>query len=110
MKALKIIILILIIYLCGIATPFIFNNIKKEILQNKIIYKIKVVTEKINLRPEIDLNSEIIREVYKDEEFEVIKYYEGNAYNWYQVLYEDGNTGWLASGKETAWVEVIQNK
>ncbi len=103
----KITILIVLIYLAGVFTPIAINNVKKEILKAKVIYKVRVDVEKINLRPEIDLNSDIIREVYKDEEFEVVKYYEGNAYNWYQVLYEEGKTGWLASGKENAWVVVV---
>lgn len=103
----KVIVIVLIIYLCGVFTIPVINNTRNVILKNKVIYKVRVITEKINLRPEINLSSEIIREVYKDEEFEVVKYYEGNAYNWYQVLYEDGQLGWLASGKENAWVVVV---
>ena len=107
MKFFKKFIIIIFIYVIGVLTPIAINNAKKEILKTKVIYKVRVDVEKINLRPEIDLSSDIIREVYKDEEFEVIKYYEGNAYNWYQVLYEEGKTGWLASGKENAWVVIV---
>lgn len=108
MKNYKKAIIIILIYLIGVFTTPAINNIHKKVLENKVIYEIRITTEKINLRPEIDLNSEIIREVYKDETFKVVKYYEGNSYNWYQVIYEEGKTGWLASGKENAWVEAIK--
>ena len=53
--------------------------------------------------------SSIIKEVYKDEVFDVVKYFEGNSYNWYNIIYEEGKTGWIASGKENSWVKV-ENK
>ena len=98
----------LVIYALGVLTPIIINRLLADTIENHTIYEIKVVKEKINLRPEIDLNSKIIREVYKDETFKVVKYYEGNTYNWYNVIYEDGKTGWLASGKDNAWVEIVK--
>ena len=106
----KNIIIALIIYILGILTPILINKLSIGTMESKVIYEIKVVKEKINLRPEIDLNSKVIREVYKDETFKVVKYYEGNTYNWYNVIYEDGKTGWLASGKDNAWVEIIDGK
>lgn len=108
MKNYKKAIIIILIYLIGVLTTPAINNIYKKVLENRVIYEIRITTEKINLRPEIDLSSEIIREVYKDEIFKVVKYYEGNSYNWYQVIYEDGKTGWIASGKTNAWVEVVK--
>ena len=108
MKEKIIIILIVIaIYVCGIITPFVIKNTRKTILKNKVIYEIIVDTEYINLREEIDLSGNIVRKVYKGEKFKVIKYYEGNSYNWYQVLYDEDKIGWLASGKENAWVIVV---
>lgn len=106
----KKIIIALVIYLLGVLTPIVINKLSIATIENRTIYEIKVLKEKINLRPEIDLKSEIIREVYKDETFKVVKYYEGSTYNWYNVIYEEGKTGWLASGKENAWVEIIDGR
>lgn len=102
----KKLIICIVIYILGILTPIIFNNLRKDVLESQVIYKIKVDREFINLREEVNLNSEVIRQVYKDEIFRVVKYYEGNIYNWYNVIYEDGKTGWIASAKDNAWVIV----
>lgn len=96
------------IYILGILTPIMFNAIHKKNLENRVIYKVRITAPVINLRKEIDLKGEIIMEVYKDEKFEVVKYHEGNAYNWYQIIYEEGKTGWVASGKTNSWVEVVE--
>jgi len=105
----KTIAICVLVYLMGIFTPIAINKAHKTILEHKVIYKIRINREFINLREEIDLKSEVIRQVYKDEEFEVIKYYEGNSYNWYNVIYDDNKTGWIASGKENSWV-IVENK
>lgn len=109
----NIILISIICYVLGVVSTItfttIYNNIKKVKLENKVIYSVIVTAEKINLRPEVDLKSDIIKEVYKDEKFKVIQYYEGNTYNWYKVIYEDNKTGWLASGKNSSWVEVVTN-
>lgn len=101
----------LICYILGVITTITFtmlyNNIQKNKLDNKIIYTIKINVEKINLRPEINLNSKIIKEVYKNEKYDVIQYYEGNAYNWYEVIYDNNKIGWIASSKTNSWVEII---
>lgn len=101
-------IIVVIIYLLGVLTPIMIKGLHKKVLEESVIYNVKVIVEKINVRPEIDLSSEILKEVYKDEELRVVKYYEGNSYNWYQVIYEDGKTGWIASGKTESWVEVVK--
>lgn len=104
-------IIVLAIYICGVITIPVLKNIRTFTLKTRVIYSIKVDVEKINLRSEINLSKDtIVREVYKDEVFEVIKYYEGNSYNWYNVIYDNNKVGWLASGKEEAWVEVINNE
>lgn len=102
----KKIIILLIVYILGIITPIIYKNAKKNILESQIKYTITINREFINLRPEVDLSSDIIRQVYKGEQFKVIKYYEGNSYNWYNVIYEDGKTGWIADTKENDWIIV----
>jgi len=101
-------IIVLVIYFCGVITIPVLKNIRTFTLKTKVIYSIKIDVEKINLRSEINLSKDtIVREVYKDEMFEVIKYYEGNSYNWYNVIYDDNEVGWIASGKEEPWVTVI---
>ena len=104
----KKIIICIAIYILGIMTPIILSNLKKDILHNQVIYKVRINREYINMRAEVNLNSDIIREVYKDEVFEVVKYYEGSIYNWYNIIYEDGKTAWIASSKEDSWV-IIEN-
>lgn len=103
----KKIIILLIIYMLGVLTPVTLKKMHKKVLEDSVIYEVRIVAEKINVRPEVSLNTEVIKQVYKDETFKVIKYYEGNSYNWYNVIYEDGKIGWIASGKTNAWVEVI---
>ena len=104
----KKIIIILIVYILGFVTPIIYRNAKKDILENQVIYTITVDREFINMRPEVNLSSDVIRKVYKGEQFKVIKYYEGNSYNWYNVIYDDGQTGWIADTKENDWI-IIEN-
>lgn len=103
----KFVILLIVIYILGVITTPIIRNVTKDVLQSKVIYKVRIKVEHINLREEVDLTSKIIREVYKNEVFDVVKYYEGNIYNWYNIIYEDGKTGWIASDKDDAWVRVI---
>ena len=100
----KILITIALAYVLGVITTPLASLIHKHNLQERVIYTITIDTEYINLRPEIDLNSDIIMKVYKGEQYKVVEYYEGNSYNWYRVIYEDSKTGWLASGKEEPWV------
>lgn len=111
----KIIILVLSIILAMIITYNVgykkcesdINKKNKE-LQNSIIYQVEVKVAKINLRKSIDLNSEIIKEVYKGQKLEAVEYFEGNKYNWYKVIYAKGKAGWIASGKTESWVEVVK--
>lgn len=100
----KKIIVLLIVYIAGFITPIVYTKIQNSKLENQVIYTITIDTEAINLRPEIDLKSDVIRQVYKGEQFKVVKYQEGTNYNWYQVIYDEGKTGWLASGKVKSWV------
>lgn len=102
----KKIIVLLIVYMIGFFTPIVYTKIQNNKLENQVIYTITVDAEAINLRPEIDLKSDIIRQIFKGEQFRVVKYQEGNNYNWYQVIYEEGKTGWLASGKSQSWVTI----
>lgn len=98
----------------GIITAIIIDraidklNIKK--IKNSVIYEIEIKEEYINLRPEIDLNSEIIKKVYKGQKYQVVEYYEGNVYNWYKIIYDDNKTGWIASSKDNSWVTIISEE
>ena len=105
----KIIICLIIGYVLGLITMPIYKATRKEVLKERVLYTIRVDNEFINLREDIDLNREPIRKVYKDERFQVVEYYEGNAYNWYRVIYDGDKTGWLASGKTKSWV-VVENQ
>lgn len=94
----------LLVYFIGYKkSEFDANNRAKK-LKNSVIYEVEVQVAKINLRKEINLNSDIIKEVYKGEKLQVVEYYEGNRYNWYKVIYDENKTGWIASGKENSWV------
>lgn len=104
----KRIIIILISFLLGVAFIPTINHFKKEILKERVLYKIKIENEFINLRSSIDLKPEPIMKVYKDEIYEVVEYYEGNSFNWYRIIYNGSSTGWIASGKSKAWVSVIE--
>lgn len=102
----KIVIIILTAYVLGIITPLVIKAAKKNILENQVIYTIRIEREFINLRPEVDLNTDVIRQVYKGEKFKVVKYYEGNTYNWYNVIYENGKSGWIADTKDNEWITI----
>jgi len=98
----------LIVFLVGVAIVPISQHNKAKKLQERVIYTITIDAEFINLRPKIDLDSDIIMKVYKGEKYQVVEYHEGNSFNWYRVIYEDYKTGWVASGKTEPWV-VIEN-
>lgn len=100
----------ILFYTLGFISSNIYIEKRNEKIKNSVLYQVKIDVEKINLRKEVDLNkSSIIKEVYKDEVFDVVKYFEGNSYNWYNIIYEEGKTGWIASGKQNSWVKV-ENK
>ena len=101
-------VIILVSYTVGYKASEIKMNKKAKQLKNSIIYEVEVQVAKINLRKEINLNSDIIKEVYKGEKLQVVEYYEGNKYNWYKVIYNENKTGWIASGKEISWVSIIK--
>ena len=103
-KIIKIALIVLVIYFSGFYTHKILEQKRIAKLRSNVIYEITVNVEKINLRKSINLNEEPIKEVYKGETFKVVEYHEGNKYNWYKVLYNEVETGWLASGKENSWV------
>ena len=105
----KIIIGLIIGYILGIITMPIYNAFHKKVLSERVIYTITIDNEFINLREDIDLTREPIRKVYKGEKYQVVEYYEGNAYNWYRVIYDEDKTGWLASGKKKSWV-IVENQ
>ena len=109
-KITLIIISYLFAYLLGLITMPIFRTTREKTLQDSIIYDIVVDVEYINLRKDIDLSENPIKKVYKGEKFSVVEYYEGNSFNWYKVIYEDSNTGWLASGKDESWVIVKEKE
>lgn len=103
-KIIKIALIVLVIYFSGFYTHKILEQKRIAKLRSNVIYEITVNVEKINLRKNINLNEKPIKEVYKGETFKVVEYHEGNKYNWYRVLYNEVETGWLASGKENSWV------
>ena len=100
----KIIILVALAYVLGVITTPLASLIHKHNLQERVIYTITIDEEYINLRKNIDLNSEPIRQVYKGEQYKVVEYREGNLFDWYRVIYDDTNTGWVASDKDDPWV------
>jgi uncharacterized protein YgiM (DUF1202 family) len=101
-------------FVLGIITAIIIDNVICKInnkkLKESIIYEIEIKEEYINLRPEIDLNSKIIKKVYKGQKYQVVEYYEGNVYNWYKIIYDDNKTGWIASNKDNSWVTIISEE
>lgn len=102
----KMIIFGIVLYLLGVITPYICGFIKKTSLENRVIYEVTIEAPYINLRPDISLSSDIIMEVYKGEKFKVVEFYSGSAYDWYKIIYDGENTGWIASGKSTSWVSI----
>lgn len=99
-------IILLVIYILGILTPITINKIIEKKIDSEVIYTVTIKQKFINVRPEVDLGSEILTQVLEGETYEVIEYYEGNKYNWYKIRYDKRLTGWIASGKEESWVIV----
>jgi len=108
-KIVMIILLCFISFVGGIISTKISIANKNKKLDNSIIYQVRVDVEKINVREDIDLSSKIYKEVYKGEVLDVVKYYEGNNYNWYQIMWGDHQIGWIASAKTNSWVTVLNN-
>lgn len=110
MKTYKMIIITFVLctafFIAGNITTQTLINLRNKELDNSVIYKVRIDVEKINLRKKIGLDTDIIKEVYKDEIFDVVEYYEGNQYNWYKIVYGNHQTGWIASSKVSSWVKV----
>lgn len=102
----KIIIVGVVCFILGFVTPKIFKALYNDNNHTKTLYTITILADEINVRPEIDLQSEVITQVHKDEEYEVVQFHEGNLYDWYKIKYAGDKTGWIASGKMNAWVEI----
>ena len=105
-KLIMITILCSIMFILGFQTSSMITKYENKKLKNSVIYDVIVDVEFINLRKEIDLTNKPIKKVYKGEKLQVVEYYEGNAYNWYKVIYDENKTGWIASGKDTSWVKI----
>ena len=94
----------ILVFVIGLLFMPILHLIQEKNLEERVIYRITIDTEYINLRNDISLDNEPIMKVYKGEQYDVVEYYEGNSYNWYRIVYDDYKTGWIASGKKQSWV------
>lgn len=69
--------------------------------------QIKVKVKALNIRKEATTESEDLGTVYYDEIFTVISHVDKADYYWYRIKTKQGITGYLASDKESPYVEVI---
>ena len=79
------------------------NSVKPE--EAKKI-DIVITNEFINVREYANAYTEKLGEVKKGDKFKATQKFTGNpVYDWYEIEYEDGKFGWIASEKEAPYVE-----
>lgn len=69
--------------------------------------QIKVKVKALNIRKNASTDSEDIGTVYYDEIFTVLSHIDKDDFYWYQIKTKQGVRGYVASDKETPYVEVI---
>ena len=69
--------------------------------------QIKVKVKALNIRKQASTDSEDIGTVFYDEIFNVLSHIDKEDYYWYQIKTKQGVIGYVASDKETPYVEVI---
>lgn len=69
--------------------------------------QIKVKVKALNIRKQASTDSEDIGTVFYDEIFTVLSHIEKNDFYWYQIKTKQGLRGYVASDKETPYVELI---
>lgn len=73
-------------------------------------FKIEIVIDEINVREEHTLYSNQVGKVRKGQVYQVLDIYlKDTRYVWYQVKLQNGNYGWIATGRNNRYVKEINN-
>lgn len=101
-------------FFVGIILTFIISIISDVIQQHKfdnlgVLYEVKIINDYINVRKNPTTGSDRIYEVLEGETYQVIGEYNDNPYyKWYQIKISERRTGWIASDRKEAWVNVVE--
>ena len=73
-------------------------------------WKVEIITDKVNVRKSASAYDSKVTEVKKGKKY-VVKdiYLEDNSFVWYNIEYKRGETGWIASNRNTPYVKEINN-
>ncbi len=78
--------------------------------QDSKAFKIQIIIDEINVRLEPTLYSNQIGTVKKDQVYKVLDInLEDKRYVWYQIKMENGDYGWVATGRNNRYVKEINN-
>ena len=104
---------------CVLIVGFAIGIIVKDMLQTahykkvesyKIVGKIKITKDFINVREQPTTKANKIFEVVNNEYYEVVEIFkeENGVYTWYEIVFSDRRLGWIASYDEEPWVEEVK--
>lgn len=109
----KCLIVLLVIGL-GVGGFFLYKNIKESarIKEAKKGWYVEVIhKEPINVREEPNTKGKIIGKAKVGGIYKAIDIKTDNSiYYWYKIILENGDEGWIASGKKIHWVNDANNK
>lgn len=90
-----------------IIMQLIFLAQEVKVNNYNVLYEINVVFDRINVREQPTTKANIVYEVTKNENYKVIDSFDDGTYTWYEIIYSDRATGWIASYNEEPWVEIV---
>lgn len=100
--------IIILIFFVLIVVLGIF--IAKMVIDNDKAWKVKIITDYINVRSDHATTSAKIDTVHEGRTYKVIEIYlEDKNYVWYKVKLDGGKEGWIASDRDEPYVEEINN-
>ena len=78
--------------------------------QDSRAFKIEILIDEINVREEASLYSNKVGEVRKGQIYKVLDIdLEDTRYVWYYIKLQNGNYGWIATGRNNRYVKEINN-
>lgn len=87
------------------STKFNQSN-PRDVNKNQIKIKVKA----LNIRKEASIDSKDIGTVYYDEIFTVLSHVDKEDYYWYQIKTKQGVEGYIASDRNSEYIEVISGQ
>ena len=97
--------IILLVAILGVGGYFGYKK-----WQDSRAFKIEILIDEINVREEASLYSNKVGEVRKGQIYNVLDIdLKDNRYVWYYIKLQNGNYGWIATGRNNRYVKEMNN-